>query len=1020
MSYIFGQPQDSIDPTLTWLSNAINIITGSNFSSISNLYNNNWSSNVAFNLVNNLTNMSNVLFPQAYFASNVASFSSNLAVTTSNYIYPYDTYLSNLAVTTSNYVYPSITYLSNSAVTNSNYVYSNIIYLSNAGNFASNLAVTTSNYVYSNITYLSNVGNTGSNWNFGSNLAVTTSNYVYPSIAYLSNATSTQNGWALSVGSNTTSTIYNVAIAGQKKITADCGNNWGTSLVLKNSSSTSPDGAYFIQRGGGSYSNHLVIHTDSSYGASGFSLVTNNFTNRFFMRAVDGFIGINNLNPSCILDVVGDINYSGVLKNNGVPVNFGGSGSGWAANGSAIYSLSNIGIGTNSPGAPFQCVSGTYSMAFQQGNILSLMNSAGSPGAILLGQSATSFNCATILYNYLGYASVNNYLGIGAYGTDNILNIAGNGRVGIACTPNYTLDVNGDLNVIGNFYKNSVPVNFGGSGSSVGWAANGSSIYSLSNIGIGTNSPAFMLDVNGSTRVGYQLTLGNSINSSQFKLTDIVGAAWQMTTANYQLAFQNDNGGTFQTIMYLDNGGNLRLFGTINANAYQLNGVPVNFGGLGSSIGWAANGSAIYTMSNIGIGTSSPAYQLDVTGSIRATSTIFTPNRIAITNDDPGDMISKSYTTGVDRYGMGQYAGGTTRLFCTQNSYGSIRFCAPTNNVTTGGGAFTDFMSILSTGLVGIGISTPQYKFHVVGDINYTGNLYNNGTVVSFMGSKFPTNVWIQSVDNVNRLSFGGNGTTYFGMGQTYGWVFQNNSTTNVVIIDYLGNVSLTSVSATGNISGSTISATTISASGNISASAISATSIYSSGSIITSASLSANNLSSSWLTSNFIALQKTDGLSASSGIYFATGTSSYNQLQISAANDGFTFWTANSGQNILYSRANISNGGSYNQISDRNLKNLVSYLNPSSSLDIINNLKPCFFTFKNDESSTVQSGFFAQDVQEHIPEIVSNIGDSLGMNYVGLNSYIVAAIQEISSKYDDLSLKYTELSAKYDELKNA
>ena len=48
------------------------------------------------------------------------------------------------------------------------------------------------------------------------------------------------------------------------------------------------------------------------------------------------------------LDVVGDVNYTGILRSNGVPVVFGGS-SQWTTAGSEIYYNGNVGIGITDP-----------------------------------------------------------------------------------------------------------------------------------------------------------------------------------------------------------------------------------------------------------------------------------------------------------------------------------------------------------------------------------------------------------------------------------------------------------------------------------------------------------------------------------------------------------------------------------------------------------------------------------------------------------------------------------------------
>jgi len=99
-------------------------------------------------------------------------------------------------------------------------------------------------------------------------------------------------------------------------------------------------------------------------------------------------------------------------------------------------------------------------------------------------------------------------------------------------------------------------------------------INQTGNVGIGTTSPGYKLDVRGNMRIG------SGDTQSQLLLSDVSQANWLITTGGSRLDFTNDNGGTYNTKLCVQTGG------------------------------------------NVGIGTTSPAYKLDVTGTLNA-STIY-------------------------------------------------------------------------------------------------------------------------------------------------------------------------------------------------------------------------------------------------------------------------------------------------------------------------------------------------------------------------------------------------------------
>jgi hypothetical protein len=68
----------------------------------------------------------------------------------------------------------------------------------------------------------------------------------------------------------------------------------------------------FIARGFDSATkDHLILHTESTVAGAGVNFMTNNGVSRMFIKSSDGKIGINNSNPSYLLDVNGDVRATG-------------------------------------------------------------------------------------------------------------------------------------------------------------------------------------------------------------------------------------------------------------------------------------------------------------------------------------------------------------------------------------------------------------------------------------------------------------------------------------------------------------------------------------------------------------------------------------------------------------------------------------------------------------------------------------------------------------------------------------
>jgi len=113
-----------------------------------------------------------------------------------------------------------------------------------------------------------------------------------------------------------------------------------------------------------------------------------------------------------------------------------------------------------------------------------------------------------------------------------------------------------------------------------------------------------------------------------------------------------------------------------------------------------------------------------------------------------------------------------------------------------------------------------------------------------------------------------------------------------------------------------------------------------------------------------------------------------------------------------VFDGGNAQLSGSLSQSSDERLKTNIQTLASSSSLSFIDELNPVTFNWIDpNQTTTLQLGFIAQQVQQIFPNLVSTTsataltpGGTLSLNYIGLISPIVSAIQALDQEISNLA----------------